>query len=68
MQMSTRETEIVESEQERIVSWREQELSRAGYGLAAARALARAAEIDLHQAVDLVKAGCDPQLAVRILL
>lgn len=60
--------EIIESEEERVVDWREQELLRAGYPAAGARRLARRHDVDLHKAVDLVRAGCAPELAVRILL
>jgi hypothetical protein len=66
--MDATQLQIIESEEERVVYWREEELLRAGYPAAAARRLARRHDVDLHQAVDLVRAGCDPGLATRILL
>jgi hypothetical protein len=66
--MDATQVNIVESEEARVVEWREQELLRAGYQPTAARAIARRNDVDLHKAVDLVRAGCDPALAARILL
>lgn len=68
MQMDTAQIDLIDSEEERVIEWREQELTRAGYTAAAARALARRHDVDLHKAVDLLRSGCDPELAVRILL
>ena len=50
-----------------VIRWRRAELRRAGYGEEAAGELARRADVDLHRAVDLVRAGCPPELAHRIL-
>jgi len=66
--MDAIQTDLVESEEARVMEWREQELLRAGYQPTAARALARRHDVDLHRAVDLVRSGCDPELAARILL
>ena len=66
--MDATQLQIIESEEERVVDWREEELLRAGYPPVAARRLARRHDIDLHKAVDLLRAGCDPKLAARILL
>lgn len=66
--MDVTQIELIETEQERVVDWREEELLRAGYPAAAAHRLARRHDVDLHHAVDLVRAGCSPELAVRILL
>jgi hypothetical protein len=66
--MDATQLQIVESEEERVVEWREEELLRAGYPAPAARKLALRPDIDLHKAVDLIRAGCDPTLATRILL
>ena len=57
-----------ESEADRIAAWRLEELRRAGYTPSAAAKLAAAGEVDLHQAVDLLRQGCDAKLALRILL
>jgi hypothetical protein len=59
----------IESELERIVSWRSEELERAGYSPDGAAALAARLDIDLHEAIDLVqRGGCPPDIALRILL
>jgi hypothetical protein len=47
--------------------WRLDELVRAGYVRSDALALSRSG-IDLHLAIDLVKRGCPPRTAARILL
>lgn len=61
-----------ENEEQRIVSWRLQQLLAAGYDLEAAEPLAAryqgADQIDLHQAVDLIAHGCTPLIAAAILL
>ncbi len=56
-----------ETEQTRIERWRAEELERAGYGTLMAAQLAASPEVDLHKAVDLLRRGCAPELAVRIL-
>jgi len=48
--------------------WRLQELVRAGYEPCDALVLSGQPELDLHIAIDLVKRGCPPRTAVRILL
>jgi hypothetical protein len=48
--------------------WRLQELIRAGYNPCDALVLSGQSEIDLHVATDLVKRGCPPRTAARILL
>jgi hypothetical protein len=57
-----------ETEQERIERWRAGELERAGFEPAAASVLAARFDVDLHDALDLVRAGCDHELALQILL
>jgi hypothetical protein len=66
--MAAAELRTPESEQERIERWRTAELLRAGYEPAAASLLAVRLDVDLHYASDLLRAGCDPSLALRILL
>jgi hypothetical protein len=51
-----------------VDAWRLEQLLRAGYQLEHAEQLARRDDIDLHQAVELVDAGCAPALAASILL
>jgi hypothetical protein len=68
-EMSLTEIEIViEAEDERVVNWRIEELLRAGYDEFEALDLALERGVDLHRAVDLVRHGCPPKLAVQILL
>lgn len=66
--MSAAEVEIRESELERIERWRTGELMRAGYAAAAASELAVRLDVDLHDAIDLVRHGCPSDLALQILL
>ena len=57
-----------QAESERIVSWRLEELERAGYDRFAARELAERMDVDLHLAVALTRGGCPPATALSILL
>jgi hypothetical protein len=59
---------ITESELERITRWRSEELERAGYAPDGAAAIAGRLDIDLHEAIDLLKSGCPADIALRILL
>jgi hypothetical protein len=58
----------VETEGERVLRWRQEELLRAGYGDRLALKLALDARVDLHVAVDLLRRGCPPETAAQILL
>lgn len=63
------EIEILdESEVERVISWRAEELMRAGFDGCTAIELALVPHVDLHKAVSLLRSGCPPDTAVRILL
>jgi len=67
---STVATTAVEpsNETEKVESWRLHVLLKeAGYPLALAEKLAHS-QVDLHDAVDLVRKGCEPKLAAEILL
>ena len=66
--MAAAEVTTRETEQERIERWRAEELERAGYETAAASLLATRADIDLHDAIELLRKGCAAELALRILL
>jgi hypothetical protein len=59
---------IIESELDRITRWRSEELERSGYSSDGAAALAARLDIDLHEAINLVKSGCPAEIALRILL
>lgn len=55
-------------EDESVRGWRFEQLSAAGYPSSAAAALAERRDVDLHFAVELLRRGCDPVTALRILL
>jgi hypothetical protein len=57
-----------ETEAELVERWRAEELERGGYDSESAAAIAGRLDIDLHRAVDLIRGGCEPDLALRILL
>lgn len=59
---------IDDTEAEAILRWRFDELVRAGYDVGSALMLASHVEVDLHAATDLVRRGCPPDTALRILL
>jgi hypothetical protein len=63
-------TEIVEHDQtdrEKVAGWRLHVLIEAGYPVHLAERLAHS-DADLHQAVELVKQGCEATVAAEILL
>ena len=67
--MSVADVYIEDSpERQQIERWRAEELERAGYAPAVAAELAASVHVDLHEAVDLVRRGCAPDLAAKILL
>ena len=66
--MAAAELTKAETERERITRWRAEELERAGFEQAAAALIAARWDVDLHDATDLVRAGCSPELALQILL
>ena len=53
---------------EQILDWRLEQLIEAGYGKDDALRLAVQTEVDLHRAVALLRSGCPPETALRILL
>ena len=66
--MSAAELQATDTEQQRIERWRAEELERAGYDRSAAVLLSGRLDVDLHYAIDLLRAGCAPELALQILL
>ena len=63
-------TQVAESdysERVKVESWRLHVLIEAGYPLPLAEKLAHSSA-DLHGAVELIQAGCNPELAAEILL
>jgi hypothetical protein len=65
--MTAADTEI-RDETEVVEGWRAEQLEMAGYGAQAAAKLARRYDVDLHYAIDLLASGCEPELALKILL
>jgi hypothetical protein len=59
---------VYESELTQVERWRIDELERAGYDPRAAMTIAARHDVDLHRAVDLLRQGCSPDLALKILL
>ncbi len=67
--MTAAEFELLdETEAEGIICWRFHELMESGFELEDALRLAVAAQVDLHHASDLLRRGCSPETALRILL
>lgn len=52
---------------DKVVAYRQEILERNGYEPADALRLASDRDVDLHRAVDLVRAGCSHRMAVEIL-
>lgn len=59
---------IVLTERQKVQRWREEVMLEAGYAPDAADVLSRLLDVDLHVAIGLLEAGCERDLAVRILL
>jgi hypothetical protein len=66
--VNTADVEQRQTAEEDILDWRFEQLLRVGYERRQARVLSRRREVDLHQAVDLVRRGCPHALALQILL
>jgi hypothetical protein len=58
----------LDTEAERVLHWRQEELERAGYGRDAAHQLAQSVHVDLHLATELLRRGCPEATAVDILI
>lgn len=56
------------TETDPVRRWRLEELIRAGYPPWDALILSRRPDVDLHVALALLKQGCPPETAMRILL
>jgi hypothetical protein len=65
--MPAADTDIVESEAERVERWRTSELMRVGFPGDDAIVLGARFDVDLHDAIALVQRGCPVDLAIRIL-
>ena len=62
------ELDALQTDEERVLSWRLASLLTAGYAGRHALKLALRPEVDLHLAVRLRRTGCSPDTALRILL
>jgi hypothetical protein len=51
-----------------VLEWRLEVLIRAGYAPDDALMLGARSDVELHTAVDLLRAGCPAEIALRILL
>ena len=65
--MPAADTDIVETEAERVERWRTSELMRVGFPGDDAVVLGARFDVDLHDAIALVQHGCPVHLAIRIL-
>jgi hypothetical protein len=66
--MTAAELQTPSTELSQVERWRADELERAGYEPRAAAEIAARHDIDLHRAVDMLRRGCPPELALQILL
>jgi hypothetical protein len=64
----THELDRLETEEERVFSWRHASLLAAGWEPRLAFKLALNRAVDLHLATRLRRLGCPPETALRILL
>jgi hypothetical protein len=66
--MTVEQLEERESTEQAVLAWRLEQLRRVGYDRREARLLSRRLDVDLHQAIDLLRNGCPRELALAILL
>jgi len=60
--------EVLTEQEEQVLDWRFDSLSRAGFDAELAFLLASTRRIDVHEVLRLVYRGCPPQTAARILI
>ena len=66
--MATAQSNEVQQRDSEVLRWRFEELRRAGFDTEDALIVAADNKIDLHLATKLLRRGCPPQTALRILL
>lgn len=66
--MTTAELLRARATDDEVVSWRREQLRRAGCRRFEAEVLAREPKVDLHEAVELLERGCPSRIALNILL
>jgi hypothetical protein len=62
------DVDLPETEEDRVLGWRFDQLARAGFDDEAALVLALSRDVDLHLATSLLDRGCPPGTALSILL
>lgn len=65
---SAADTQVAETEIERVEHWRAEALEKVGFDPISAVELAARHDVDLHRALALVESGCPPETALRILI
>jgi hypothetical protein len=55
-------------EEDRVLTWRREELARAGYDERIAEMLSELRYVDLHLATRLLRRGCPAETALKILV
>jgi hypothetical protein len=65
---STKSKSHAETDLERTILWRSDELERAGYRAEEASVLAHRLDVDLHIAASMLRSGCPNETALKILL
>jgi hypothetical protein len=68
MAMAVQQIEERDSTTKAVVAWRYEQLRRVGFERREARLISRRSDVDLHLAIDLLRSGCPPELALAILL
>ncbi len=67
--MSAIETQTErQTEEDRVLTWRREELERAGYDERIAEMLSELRYVDLHLATHLLRRGCPAETALKILV
>lgn len=66
--MQDLEYELRQREAFAVVDWRRDQFAKRGASDETAIALAGARHVDVQEYIDLVDAGCDPEVAAEILL
>ena len=68
MEQTYEVVEVLTEQEEQVLDWRFDSLSRAGFDAELAFLLASTRRIDVHEVLRLVYRGCPPQTAARILI
>lgn len=66
--MATHPVRVADTDEAKVIRWRRRQLLDAGYSPSVAKTIAERVDVDLHEAVRLVREGCRPDVAALILL